>query len=144
MCFGTRQKEARSRETGKSEFFFLFLFFSSTEKKSLKLTELTSCASPASTAPAPSGALYWKTGRCCRMWCLTAETSAVRTCFRRREREKERERGKKGVSFASFRQKFFLENKSSKVLTQYFVVDLTKPCDASSFLTPEASPRRAE
>ncbi len=26
--------------------------------------------------------LYWKTGRCCRMWCLTALTSVVRTCRR--------------------------------------------------------------
>ena len=85
-CFGSLHSQKKGREKA--------------------LTELTSCASPASTAPAPSGALYWKTGSCCRMWCLTAETSAVRT--------------------------------------QYFVVDRTKPCEASSFLTPEASPRRAE
>jgi hypothetical protein len=50
--------------------------------------------------------LYWNTGRCCRMWCLTALTSVVRTC-RGAPRRAQRMRGAQqsprssGVAWAS-------------------------------------------
>ena len=31
--------------------------------------------------PRTEPSLYWKTGRCCRMWCLTADTSVMRTQY---------------------------------------------------------------
>lgn len=40
-------------------------------------TLLMSWASCWSSSPT----LYWKTGKCCRMWCLTVETSALRTQY---------------------------------------------------------------